>query len=193
MPKTEVLCTLVENIIKEYPIKLNKYREVCKTYTPEEALKLMNTFDKYSTDCTLSTDFMTLNVLETRGMVALKEKLNNLVSSGNFQGVYVCEPYSFMIGCCKTNMFLVDTHPVGKQFGGDDANGIVVSYDEETVYDQTLGICRWLWRIALLSLSVSSEAGQTFTVLKKRYTLKPYSSKFWRVATYFRDGLFFHF
>ena len=88
-------------------------------------------------------------------------------------------------------MFLVDTHPVGKQFGGDNANGIVVSYDEETVYDQTLGIYRWLWRRLSLS-GISSEVGQTFTVLKKRYTLKPYLSKFWRVLI-FAMGLFFIF
>ena len=48
-------------------------------------------------------------------------------------GIYTCSPYIFTVGIGNNALFLIDTHPVNEEFGGD-GNGVVLLVTPDLSY-----------------------------------------------------------
>ena len=51
-------------------------------------------------------------VFSKEGIEDLQKQLQSRAGEGNFMSLFVCEPYTFLIGCISGKVFAVDTHPV---------------------------------------------------------------------------------
>ena len=86
--------------------------------------------------------------------------MQQLIKERKF-AVYVCEPYTFLVGCIKERVYLVDTHPVSAMFGGTNT-ALLVSSDPSN--EGSLSICKWLWK-RLYESNIKEENTQSLSVL----------------------------
>ena len=64
-------------------------------------------------------------------------------------GVYTCPPYAIVIAVYNNCIFLLDTHPIGKELGGR-GNGILVA-----TKDKSIASCKTITQWVLKRLKVS--------------------------------------
>ena len=77
--------------------------------------------------------------------------------------IYTCGRYIFLTGCRSNHVFLVDTHSIGAELGGN-ANGILKVYpsnDLATPYQ----LCTWIWK-RLENSGVQAKALQSLVFLR---------------------------
>ena len=130
-------------------------------YEPMVAFKLMQE-KKLISDIELTYELSTEqhSVFAERGMKDLHKKIHELCE-GEKVGVYVCEPYTFLLCCIMDKLFIVDTHPVPKQYGGTNTGLLaVVSKSNEGC----LKLCRWLWR-RLYESNVNPQSKQSLSCI----------------------------
>ena len=77
--------------------------------------------------------------------------------------MFCCEPYVFLIGVMGGKLFLVDTHPVHGDLGGN-GNGLL------TVIRNCLpracdALCAWIWKQLRAGDGLTKEAGHSFLVM----------------------------
>ena len=79
--------------------------------------------------------------------------------------LYTCSPYVFTIHAANGVYYIIDTHPITADLGGDD-NGIVVTF--QTAMDTAM----WVWKRLFIS-GVQPSAMQSMSILERvaRYTL----------------------
>ena len=75
--------------------------------------------------------------------------------------VFVCEPYTFLVGCIKERVYLVDTHPVSATFGGTNT-ALLVSSDASN--KGCLSIRKWLW-MRLYESNIKEENTQSLKTI----------------------------
>lgn len=108
------------------------------------------------------------HVFTKNGRDALMQAVTNLVNvdAQVRVGIYTCGSYIFLIGCRTDRVFLVDTHSIGADLGGN-GNGIVKVYPTND-HTATYQLCAWIWK-RLRHSGVKAKAMQSFVVLHPRY------------------------
>ena len=158
---------VAEEVIWKYPFKVNVYRDKDRNYEPYEALQIMKNFDhefenRYELTYELSSEY---GALTENGMKDLVQQLTKKMNDNTFFGLYICEPYTFLVGFLDQTLFLLDTHPVSDSFGGVKTGVIVVPSNSTVLY-----LCRWLWK-RLYESGIKEDCRHTLSFLqdKKRY------------------------
>ena len=93
------------------------------------------------------------SVFLQKGMSDLMKHLSN---RDIFLAIYVCEPYSFLVGYCKESYFLLDVHPVSEAFRCARTGVVVTSDNVNSLYS-------WLLR-RLYESGVKEESKQMLSV-----------------------------
>ena len=121
-----------EDIIISFPEKVSELREVDKLYDVSEANTILANSKRLSSQYELSEECTAGNTVFSTGgraelMRAITAKIP-LCSHDNpiMIGVYTCSPYIFTLGIYNNALFLVDTHPITEDLGGN-GNGLIMA------------------------------------------------------------------
>ena len=117
-----------ENIIRKLPRKIGKLRDSSQTYGACEAKHILETngllgqqYD-FSEECVSGS-----GVFSGARRDEIFKALGNISADVKNQvGVYTCTPYAFTEGLYNDSFFLVDSHLVDEELGGN-GNGILVA------------------------------------------------------------------
>ena len=129
------IVTIVEETIETYPEFINCFRDIERHYEPYEANEVMNSFSQQEFHFEFTYDLSSVfTAFSKQGIEDLQSKIQLKAAEGNFIAVYVCEPYSFLIGCIDQRIFLVDTHPTCVTSKGRHV-GIIMLTDHSGIED----------------------------------------------------------
>ncbi len=145
------IATLADHIIKPFPTKINHLRNSAETYDLSEARVILESNNLLSKKYQLIEECVSGNgFLSAIGRNELCSALSCVPSDPNMKfGVYTCPPYAIVIGVYNNCIFLLDTHPIGKELGGR-GNGILVA-----TKDKSIASCKTITQWVLKRLKVS--------------------------------------
>ena len=117
----KTIASLVEDIISNYPSKVNERRNLEKRYTVEEVLLLVNDIE--------GTLFQYIDMADGADIRSEEgnKALLNCLKDIDGAGILTCEHYSFVIGNSLGQAFTIDTHSIPYHIGGD-GNGVIVTF-----------------------------------------------------------------
>ena len=117
------LCDLMENIIRSFPIHINKCRDISNQYEAEEALNILLA-KKLVKDIHLELKSKDRRLYSPDGMKELPDIFN-------CEGVFLVTvpPYTFVVWKKEKEMWIMDTHAVSLDLGGN-GNAIVVIFPD---------------------------------------------------------------
>ncbi|XP_028410675.1 probable tyrosine-protein kinase DDB_G0283397 [Dendronephthya gigantea] len=129
----EHLVDYAEEAINRVPSKINHVRDLNKMYEPSEAKSILEANNLLSANYDLIEECVSANgVFSEAGRKELITALTNPQREAkNRVGLYTCSPYTFLAGMHNNSYFVLDTHPIGEDLGGD-GNGIVVTTKDLT-------------------------------------------------------------
>lgn len=111
----------------------------------EKVLHAKHVFPQESREC----------LRETIGEMATKEKFCT--------ALFYSEPHVFLTDIMERKLFLVDTHPVNQDLGGN-GNGLVKLY-HNCLTKACEALCRRLWKRLRTGGGLTKEAGYSFLVM----------------------------
>ena len=153
----DYLVRLGEEAINNLPSKINDHRDLSKMYDPSEAKSILEQNQLLGSTYDLSEECISANgVFSKAGMTELIQSLTSKQKEDvkSRVGLYTCCPYTFLVGLHDNSYFLIDTHPVTEEFGGD-GNGILVATN-----DLSLHSCRLFVNWILKRLRACGLTGQ---------------------------------
>ena len=101
---------------------IDEYHDVSEAKVVLKKLKLLSSnYYELSEEC-ISSSTMLSDAGRTELINALSQKLDQFDTA---VGIYTCCPYIFTVGKHKDAQFLVDTHPVSEEVGGN-CNGLLL-------------------------------------------------------------------
>ena len=147
--------TLAEEVTSNLPSQINEKRDPSKLYEPAEAKTLLQENNLLKNQYDLSEECVSANgVFSEKGRQELLDALLNHQHDNKHRvGLYTCTPYTFLVGIYSSSYFVVDTHPIGEELGGN-GNGILVASN-----DLTSRSCRLLIQWVLKRLRASGISG----------------------------------
>lgn len=154
-----------EETIKTFPVKINTFRDVAETYDVANAKDILTSNNLLNADYELSEECISSNGVFTElGKKELFNALNkqNSAEQANRVGLYTCSPYTFLVGANSTSFFLINTHPVSPDLGGN-GNGILVVTSDTSERSCKL-LMQWILR-RLRSSGVNGSNAQSFAWL----------------------------
>lgn len=160
-----VLKKVVEELVVSYPRQFNPYRDTSKKYDVEEGYKILKRAKLVNAEYQLYEELVSPHHVFTKnGRQALIHAVTKL-SKENAPlkiAIYTCGVYIFLIGCRSKRLFLVDTHPIGADLGGN-GNGILKVYPADD-YDSPYQMCAWIRKRLQIS-GVQSKCMQSLLIL----------------------------
>ena len=154
----------VEQIISEHPPEINKVRTM-NLYHIDEASKILWQIGAISCDF----DFVE-KILHGHHVFSqeARECLWNASSEMGFKGqfstaMFCCEPCVFLIGVMGGKLFLVDTHPVNRNLGGN-GNGLLKVFQNCSL-KACAALCAWIWKPLRMGGGLTKKAGHSFLVM----------------------------
>lgn len=165
--KWKMLAKEIENSILTSPCRFNPLRNIQQMYDVEEACVILRNAKIVTRKFELREELLTPHeVFTKKGRDALMQGVQALYTGDNETriGIYTCGGYIFVIGCQSNQMFLVDTHPISEQLGGD-GNGLLkvhLANDPTT----PVQLCAWIWK-RLHHSGVSDKALQSLIIFKE--------------------------
>lgn len=121
---------MAEHVIVNLPRLVNQHRRIDQHYEAPEAkvklkeLKLLSSDYELSEEC-ISSSTVFSDHGRTELINALTRKLDQVDQNETAVAIYTCRPYIFPVGKHKDALFLVDTHPVSEEVGGN-CNGLLL-------------------------------------------------------------------
>jgi serine/threonine protein kinase len=118
---------IAEDVICNLPYNVNKHRNVGQFYDVAEAYSVMSDNGMLSKKYEIFESCVSANtVFSSGGRDELMTDLTSTIAQGKTSvGIYTCSPYIFTIGVCNDALFVVDTHPVNHELGGN-GNGLLL-------------------------------------------------------------------
>ena len=134
----------IKSVITHLPRQVNDHRHVDQLYDVEEAHSILSTNSLLYTDYDLSEGCVSMNkIFSSAGREKIMEMLMSKTLQGHLHmGIYTCSPYIISIGVCEDAFFLVGTHPVGDELGGN-GNGILL-VTPDVSYRSCKSLVQWL-------------------------------------------------
>ena len=101
--------------------KFDQYHDASEAKVKLKELKILSSDYELSEEC-ISSSTVFSDDGRTELINALTQKLDQSESAA---AVYTCRPYIFSVGKHKDALFLIDTHPVSEDLGGN-YNGLLL-------------------------------------------------------------------
>jgi len=95
------------------------------------------------------------------GRKSLLSRVQQL-GQANFTAIYTCEPYIFKIACLDGKPYVLDTHPIPSDLGGN-GGGLIRIYADSSDNSWT-SLCGWVWK-RLASGGMKETEGQSLSVM----------------------------
>lgn len=148
---------VVENVICQLPSFVNEHRDVSSFYDAGEAYAIMSSKNMLHQQYEFSEECVSGNkVFSCSGRYELVKSLESKASQGKMCfGIYTCSPYIFTVGIDNNALFLIDTHPVNDELGGD-GNGVIL-----VTPDLSYRSCQLLIQWLLLRLTKAGVKGDS--------------------------------
>ena len=160
----ETVREVAENVICQLPALVNEHRDVSSFYDIEEAYAIMSSKNllyqqyEFSEECVSGS-----KVFLCAGRNELVNSLESKASQGKMCfGIYTCSPYIFTVGIRNNALFLIDTHPVNEEFGGDGNGVLLVTPDLS--YRSCQLLTQWLL-LRLTQAGVKTDSRQSLVWL----------------------------
>lgn len=152
---------MAETVIRTYPQQFNAYRDIAKTYDVAEGYAILRRAKLVYAEYQLYEELVSpYHAFTKKGRQALTDGVSKLSQDKAPLkiAIYTCGGYIFLIGCHCEQLFLVDTHPIGADLGGN-GNGILKVYpaNESELIHQ---LCVWIWKRLQIS-GVQAESMQS--------------------------------
>ena len=166
---------IAEETITTFSVKINALRDVAETYDVSNAKDILTSNSLLNVDYELSEECISGDGVFTE--LGRKELFNALLSKKNSAeqanrvGLYTCSPYTFLVGTNSSSYFLIDTHPISEDLGGN-GNGILVATSDTSERSCKLFI-QWILK-RLRSSGVNGSNAQSFA---------------WLIETHFVQGM----
>lgn len=153
----------VENIINEFPSKINPYRDFKRYYAPDEAKQICNLADPNS-QYDFDYDEIIKNHLITLTSPEGYSEILNCIKKLTFKTIgvasYVCQPYVFTFVVKNDLLYLFDTHAVPSSSGGN-MKGMIIKTPKSKVNEMIQ------WLINRIENSGAKHPLQSFTLAQK--------------------------
>lgn len=171
------MTSTAEEVIKEFPRKIHAFRDTSKTYDASEVMTILASNKMLSNEYELSEECISgSDVFSEFGRSELSDALISIPSNIALHvGVYTCSPYAFMVGLHNDSVFLIDTHSIGEDLGGN-GNGILVATS-----DRSSDSCRILTQWILKRLWISGVNKNT--ALQSLSWLVPFQGMVYLIST----------
>ena len=85
-----------------------------------------------------------------------KQLISKGINCAEQEDVNMAYGFTFMVGVCRDYCFLIDTHPISKELGGNGEGGILVKTKDRTP-DSCKLITKWIIKRLRSSMNVQSE------------------------------------
>ena len=163
-PQWEHVRQVIEDIICRLPLTVNEYRDIDRFYDVTEAYTILSNNHLLAKRYDISEECMSGNkTFSLEGRQEILSILQSKISSGEtVVGVYTCSPFIFTIGICDYALFLVDTHSVNEDLGGNGNALLMVTPD--TSNQSCKLVVQWLLQ-RLSSAGVHEDSTQSISWL----------------------------
>ena len=140
-----------ENIIMKLPRKLNDFRDSSQIYGASEAKSILQSNGLLTQQYDLSEECISgSGVFSEAGRKEIFQALSNISADvKNRLGVYTYTSYVLTVGLHNNSFFLLDSHPVCEELGGN-GNGILVATPDRSSRSCRL-IIQWILKRLWLS------------------------------------------
>ena len=128
--KWDLLARKIDNIIITMPGRFNPFRSTGKMYDVSEAYAILRNAEIVPKKYELREEIITPQaVFSKTGREALLKAVHSISTDhrGTKIALYSCGIYIFVVGCQSKQLFIVDTHPISEQLGGN-GHGIIKVY-----------------------------------------------------------------
>ena len=156
----EMVREVVENVICQLPSSVNEHRDVSSFYDVEEAYGIMSSKGLLHRQYEFSEECVSGNkVFSCAGRYELIKSLKSKATQGKVCfGIYSCSPYILTLGISQNSLFLIDTHPVNEELGGNGNGVLLVTPDLS--YRSCQSLIQWLL-IRLTRAGVKTDSRQS--------------------------------
>ena len=166
-PFSPLLTEIAEDVIWRFPSAINLYRNPGDLYDVQEAYQLLDRMGLLRGKYDLTEELPPVPAFSTTGRHALLQATTKLCAS-DFLSLYTCSPYIFIIGCLGGHPFLLDTHPISEDLGGN-GNGLLKVYENSS--EATCeSLCHWV--LGRLVGKVDHKEMQSLAVLRPVVTTR---------------------
>ena len=120
--KWDSLARKIDNIIITMPGRFNPFRSTGKMYDVSEAYAILRNAEIVPKKYELREEIITPQaVFSKTGREALLKAVHSISTDhrGTKIAIYSCGIYIFVVGCQSKQLFIVDTHPISEQLGGN--------------------------------------------------------------------------
>lgn len=122
---------MVEQIISDLPTEINKARTM-DLYPIDEAFKILRQIGAISCDFEFVEILHGHHVFSQEARECLQKAISEMSSKAQFStAMFCCKPYIFLTGVTGGKLFLVDTHPVNRDLGGN-GNGLLKVFQNDS-------------------------------------------------------------
>jgi hypothetical protein len=164
-PRWIEMAVMAEKVIDSTPLLINHHRNISRKYDVMEAYQLLRSVEVidqkyYLTEEIISGD----SVYSPGGRRALVAAVHEVYTAKSIEvGIYSCGGYIFTIGCQSGRYFIMETHTMTKDLGGNGGGLLkVFAFGNKPQW-----VCEWAWK-RLKSGNVKSDSLQSFTLLKRQ-------------------------
>ncbi|XP_044170463.1 uncharacterized protein LOC122954481 isoform X2 [Acropora millepora] len=159
------LPSLVEKTINELPIEINKVRtrDLCHV---DEAYRILRQIGSVTCDYEFREKILHgEHIFSPESRACLRKAVSDIASKEQFcTALFCCEPYVFLVGVLGGKLFLIDTHPVNQDLGGNGHGGLVKPYHNCSP-KACKALCGWLWQRLRTGGGLTEKAGHSFLLM----------------------------
>lgn len=157
----------INDIILRFPPKFNPFRDAAQMYDVSEAYHILSKEHLLTSEFQFKEEILNAHEVYTKkGRQTLLNALQHLGENADTLSVaiYTCGVYIFLLGYHHGRYFLVDTHPIVPELGGD-GNGIMKVY-RSSDKNAIIQLSSWIWNRLKIS-KVDESAMQSFILVEK--------------------------
>lgn len=155
------LPSLVENIINTLPMEINEVRtrDLCHL---DEAYRILRQIGSVSCDYEFIEKILHGNhIFSPESRECLRKVVIDMSKEQLCTALFCCEPYVFLVGVVGGKLFLIDTHPVNQDLGGNGHGGLVKVY-RNCSPKACEALCAWIWKRLKTGGGLTKKAGHSF-------------------------------
>ena len=105
------------------------------------------------------------HIFSPESRACLRKTVSDIASKEQFcTALFCCEPYVFLVGVRGGKLFLIDTHPVNQDLGGNGHGGLVKLYHNCSP-KACEALCGWLWERLRTGGGLTEKAGHSFLLM----------------------------
>lgn len=159
------MAALAEEVIQTYPARFNVHRNLGSQYDISEAYEILRSSNIVGAALEFNELLISPNtvVFSFEGRRDLMGAVCQIYDAKETKvGVYTCGGYIFTIGCKSGNRFVMDTHCIDKELGGNENGLVKVFWSSDGDNESALWyLCDWVLKRLRVS-GVQGESSQSF-------------------------------